>query len=148
MLSEVCRYLNNYFVDTGAKFYGRFEIVDGELQAFEEILQPGQYFRIIDSVYNDGIYQYPAALKDETFDGAVWVLKIPEEVVKISEEIDEWKTKYQTADSEAMSPYASESFGGYSYSKASDEGGVGSSWQGVSGFTARLEGWRRPRCRY
>lgn len=151
MLSEICRYLNNYFVDTGAKFYGRFEIADGKLTAFNdgEILQNGQYFRIIDSVFNDGVYKYPDdELKDETFDGSVWLMKVPPEVVEISEEIDAWMAQYATADSGALSPYVSESFGGYSYSKASGENGVGSAWEGVAGFTSRLAGWRRPRCRY
>lgn len=151
MLSEICRYLNNWFVDDGTKYYGPFEIVDGKITAFNdgEILQNGQYFRIIGSVFNDGVYKYPDdVLKDETFEGSVWLMRVPPEVLKISDEIDAWEAQYSQPDSPALSPYTSESFGGYSYSKGATENGIGSAWQGVNGFAARLAGWRRPRCRY
>ena len=146
MLSDVCRYLNNWF--DAERIFGTFVISGGNVTGMEDKLQTGQYFRIVDSVFNDGVYKYPAMLKDETFDGAVWLMKVPPEVVEISDEIDAWMAQYGAADSEAMSPYASESFGGYSYTKASGENGVGSAWEGVAGFKSRLEGWRRPRCRY
>lgn len=147
MLSELCRYLNNWF--DGERLFGSFSIADGNLVT--DKLQNGQYFRIIGSVFNDGVYQYPAEdLKDETYEGAVWVLKIPPEVLAISDEIDAWKTKYLAGDSAALSPFTSESFGGYSYSKGSTSDGksAGGDWTQVSGFTSRLEGWRKPRCRY
>lgn len=149
MLSEVCRYLNNWF--DCARYYGRFEIAGGVLLSFNdgEILQDGQYFRIIDSVFNDGVHKYPDdVLKDEIFEGAVWVLKIPPEVIAISGEIDEWTEKYLSVGDQALSPYTSESFGGYSYTKGATENGVGGSWESVAGFTSRLNGWRKPRCRY
>lgn len=149
MLSDVCRYLNNWF--DSERLFGEFEIADGNITGLEDKLQTGQYFRIIESVFNDGIHQYPATdLQDETFTGSVWVLKIPPEVVDISEEIDEWNAKNATADSAAMSPFQSESFGGYSYTKASGSDGSdgGGAWQSVPGFTSRLNGWRKVRCRY
>lgn len=149
MLSELCRYLNNWFDE--ARYYGRFTIADGELTSFNdgEVLQDGQYFRIIDSVFNDGVYQYPCTeLKDEVFEGSVWTMKVPQEVLQISDEIDAWEAQYMGADSPALSPYASESFGGYSYSKAASASGIGSAWQGVGGFADRLSAWRKPRCRY
>ena len=149
MLSEVCRYLNNWFDD--GRIFGDFTIEDGVLEGVDGTLQSGQYFRIIGSVFNDGIYTYPTSeLHDETFHGAVWVLKIPPEIIAISNEIDAWKEKYLGADSAALGPFASESFGGYSYTKGTTADGkvAGGDWTQVSGFTSRLNGWRKPRCRY
>lgn len=147
MLSEVCRYLNNWFDD--GRIFGDFTIEDGVLEGVDGTLQSGQYFRIIGSVFNDGIYKHPATdLHDETFHGAVWVLKIPPEVVAISKEIDAWKAA--NLGGAAMSPFTSESFGGYSYSKGTTADGkvAGGDWTQLSGFTSRLDGWRKPRCRY
>lgn len=147
MLSELCRYLNNYF--DSERIHGDFEIVEGNLSGMGEKLQDGQYFRIIDSVFNDGVYKYPQTqLRDEAFSGSVWIMKVPPEVLKISEEIDAWEAQYMTPDGAALSPYTSESFGGYSYSKASGENGIASAWTGIDGFASRLNGWRKPRCRY
>lgn len=147
MLSEVCRYLNNWF--DCERLFGEFTISDGTIAVPE--LQDGQYFRIDGSVFNDGIYKYPTSeLTDETFDGAVWALAIPKEVEDLSAEIDAWKTRYLSADSAALSPYMSESFGGYSVTKGSTSTGqiAGGDWTQVSGFTSRLNTWRKPRCRY
>jgi hypothetical protein len=84
-------------------------------------------------------------LRDEVFNGAVWSLAIPQAVVDLNAEIDAWKTKYEGADSAAMSPFTSESFGGYSYSKGSsrgveDDGSLGG-WQAA--FANRLIQWRK-----
>lgn len=146
MLTELCKEINNWFEH--AKFLGTFTIKDGALTEDCE-LQEGQYFRIVGSVFNDGVHQYPANnLTDETFDGGVWAMAIPKDVIALSAEIQAWKDKYQSIDSAAMSPFNSESFGGYSYSK----GGGGSSsgkvdlsgtWQGA--FADRLNHYRKIR---
>lgn len=137
MLTELCKELNNYF--DKARYFGEFTIENGELQNVD-FLQEGQYFRIVGSVFNDGVYQYPTTeLKDETFEGAVWAMAVPVEVIALSTEIDEWKAKYETAD--AMSPYQSESFGGYSYSKASGSAGGTATWKDM--FASKLNNYRR-----
>lgn len=151
MLSDVCKYLNNWF--DCARLYGTFTIADGTITSpdMSELLQTGQYYRIIESVFNDGIHQCDDdELYDETFEGSVWILKIPPQVVAISKEIDEWQAKYLGADSAALSPFMSESFGGYSYSKGATASGAsaGGDWTAVAGFTSRLNEWRKPRCRY
>lgn len=141
MLNELCKEINNWFVQK--IYFDEYTIEDGILIVPE--LQQGQYFRIVGSVFNDGVYKYPATgLNDETFDGAVWAMAIPQEVIALSSEIEEWVDKYAKVDSSAMSPYQSESFGGYSYSKASsgDENG-GNTWQSV--FRSRLNQWRKIR---
>lgn len=143
MLTELCQELKNWF-DT-ERHFGLFTIENGELSV--PFLQNGQYFRICGSVFNDGVHQYPATgLTDETFDGAVWAMALPPEVVALATDIEEWKEKYGSADSAAMSPFQSESFGGYSYSKGSGAGASGSAsvtWQ--SAFAGRLNLWRKIR---
>ena len=139
MLSELCKELKNYFVQN--KYFGEYKIENGTLIVPE--LQQDQYFRIVGSVFNDGVYQYPATeLKDEVFDGAIWAMAIPAEVIALASEIDEWQQKYMTVDSTAMSPYNSESFGGYSYSKGGDADN-GATWQSV--FKSRLNLYRKIR---
>lgn len=143
MLTELCQELKNWF--DRERHTGTFEIQDGNLTA--DFLREGQYFRIMGSIFSDGVHQYPAAdLPSETFEGAVWALAIPAPVIRLSEEIDEWRAKYEAADSAAMSPFSSESFGGYSYSKSgtgnSDGGGTtGGSWR--TAFASRLNMWRK-----
>lgn len=148
MIDEVCAYLRNWFDRDMDKFYGTITISGGELVGFSDRLQNGQYFRIVGSVFNDGVYQYPATdLTDETFEnGAVWAMAIPKGFIDIVSEVTAWQSKYGTADSAAMSPFNSESFGGYSYSKSSGNA-TGSAtnnpnaWQSV--FASRLARWKK-----
>ena len=145
-LTEICQELRNWF-DRDRRF-GIFTITGGVLDV--DFLIPGQYFRIVDSLLNDGIYKYErdaedTGLKDETFDGAVWSLAIPAPVLQLAEEIKAWRAKYEGADSAAMSPYMSESFGGYSYQKgsaltSSDTSGA-VSWKRT--FAGRMNAWRK-----
>lgn len=141
MLTELCKELNNWFDYNQPRFYGDFVIQDGEFTK-DMGLQDGQYFRIVGSIFNDGVHKFgdnTDTLIDESFNGAVWAMAIPQEVIALSEEIDEWKAKYETA--ETMSPYQSESFGGYSYTKASGASGGTATWQDV--FRSKLNNYRR-----
>lgn len=138
-LSEICKELNNWF-DTERRF-GTFTISDGSLEA--DFLQDGQYFRIVGSVFNDGVYTYPvSSLTDEAFDGAVWAMAVPPDVLQLEVDVNAWQEKYGDA---AASPFQSESFGGYSYSKgaAANAGESGVTWQGA--FASRLNQWRKVR---
>ena len=142
MLFELCKELNNFFET--AKLFDTFTIENGTLDT--DFLQEGQYFRIVGSVFNDGVYRYPADLKDETFDGAIWAMAVPEAVIALADEIQAWKDQYMQIDSPAMSPYQSESFGGYSYSKAStsaESSQAISPWEKV--YSDRLKLWRKLR---
>lgn len=144
MLTELCQELNNWF--EREKRSGSFRIVDGMLEA--DFLLPGQYFRVMGSLFNDGVHQYGNDfLNDEDFTGSVWSLAIPAAVIKLSEDIDAWRAKYEAPDSSAMSPYMSESFGGYSYSKGSAISGTGTggatSWR--TSFASRMNAWRKLR---
>ena len=142
MLTELCQELNNWF--EREKRSGSFRIANGMLEA--DFLLPGQYFRVMGSLFNDGVHQYGNDfLNDEDFTGSVWSLAIPVAVIKLSEDIDAWRAKYEAPDSSAMSPYMSESFGGYSYSKGSAISGTGTggatSWR--TSFASRMNAWRK-----
>lgn len=148
MLTVLCKELNNWFNYNLPKRFGDFVVADGELQG-DLGLQNGQYYRIVGSLFNDGVHQYgDDSLMDETFNGAVWAMAVPQDVVALAEEIEEWVDKYGGVDSPAMSPFNSESFGGYSYSKGGSGSGSGmvdlsNTWQGV--FADRLNHWRKIR---
>lgn len=143
ILTEVCEYLNNYFWEK--KVSGNFTISDGAIDTIG--LKEGQYFRIVGSTFNDGVHVYPANdLKDEEFNGSVWAMAVPQAVIAIVSDISEWQTKYGNINSEAMSPFASESFAGYSYSKSGSgnaNGGSNITWQDV--FGGRLNKYRKLR---
>ena len=144
MLSELCRELRNWFDRNQRPMHGAFEIQNGKIidRDFNEVIKPNQYFAIFDSIFNDGVYKNDEnlALTDELFVGTVRFMSIPKEVLDLNAEIDAWITKYGEA---ASSPYQSESFGGYSYTKASGNtsGASGASWQ--SAFANRLNKWRK-----
>ena len=142
MLTELCQELKNWFVLK--KYAGAFKIENGNITA--DFLAEGQYYRIIGSIFNDGVHQYPSNnLIDEDFNGAVWALAIPAAVVQLSEDIDAWEKEYAGAGSAAMSPFQSESFGGYSYSKGGASTANGGSANGgwVTAFASRLNRWRK-----
>lgn len=143
MMMELLQYLRDWFCKR--KYYGEFTITNGNivtrLNDTEQIdITDGQYFRIIGSALNDGVYKWPTTtLNDETFDGAVWGLAIPPVVVSLADEITEWQSKYGGS---ASSPYQSESYsrGTYSRTKAS-AGAKAVTWQTV--FADRLAPWRK-----
>lgn len=135
ILEEVLQHLNNWFLVPYGIHSGEFTVQDGGITL--PFLQAGQYFRVVGSIFNDGVYQYPAdCLTDEVFEGAVWALAVPKTVVSLADEIAAWIEKNGTP-----GPYTSESFGGYSYSKATNSSGVAVGWQDV--FKSRLNAWRR-----
>ena len=141
MLTEICDYLNNYFWEK--KIKGQFTIENGTIDVTG--LKEGQYFRIVGSTFNDGVHLYPATdLKNEVFDGYIWAMAVPQTVVALTSDITAWQAQYGQAGSAALSPFQSESFSGYSYSKgASVSGGAGMTWQDA--FAGRLNKYRKLR---
>lgn len=141
MLTELCAELKNYFLrDKNADIhYGEYTISDGSIVL--PFLLDGQYFRIVGSVLNDGVYQYPAnGLADETFTGAVWAMAVPPSVVALAADIEAWNTNNADA---LANPYTSESFGGYSYTKASGNSASGGAYSWKDQFASSLSKWRR-----
>ena len=148
MLTELCAWLKNYFCQEGDKIIGNFSVVNGAVTPPVD-LQTGQYYRIVGSVFNDGVHAYNDVLHDESeFHGAVWKMRVPQAVLDLAEEIEDWMEKYGGVDGANLSPFLSESFGGYSYSKGyqSSTNGNGSnvaSWQDA--FRTRLLPYMRIR---
>lgn len=143
MLTELCQELRNWFDRDLPKYFGEFTISDGQIQNVS--LQSGQYFRIIGSLFNDGVHKYEDEenpLVDETFKGSIWSMAIPPAVIELADEIDNWLNVYGDT---VLSPYTSESFGGYTYSKGASAGGNGSSsglsWTDI--FRSKLNRWRK-----
>ena len=138
MLTELCAELNNYFLAHKEQdiHFGTYTIEDGSIDV--DFLLDGQYFRIVGSVLNDGVYKYPVAdLVDETFEGAIWAMAVPKAVIALASDIESWSEENASV---LDSPYTSESFGGYSYSKESGAGG-GLTWK--DHFGSRLNKWRK-----
>ena len=137
MLTEICAELRNYFEVPNGRHFGKFEISGGSIAPLD-FLQDGQYFRIIGSVFNDGVHQYQASdLTDEVFHGAVWSMAVPPAVIDLAAEIEE----YNKSDAGKTSPYTSESFGVYSYTKGTDASGATIGWQ--KAFASRPNQWRK-----
>ena len=139
MIEQVLHFIHNYFEK--AKYDGHYVISNGTITL--PFVKYGQYFRIVGSDLNDGVYRYPAQLVDEEFDGEVWPLSVPKSLLSIIDDIEEW----QSANDDVLnSPFQSESFGGYSYTKASGSGSAGKTatqcgWQDM--FASRLNQWRK-----
>lgn len=136
ILTELCQELRNWFCDMESDVHsGTYTISNGSLSL--PFLQDGQYFRIVGSAFNDGVHKGGEPLRDETFDGAVWAMRIPPSVLELAEEIDGWIQKNGEV---VSSPYQSESWGGYTYSlKNTASGNV--DWRTI--FGGSLNRWRK-----
>lgn len=146
-MTELCREVNNWF--EVARYHGKYTIDGGEIDLSElvenESIKDGQYFRIMGSVFNDGVHQFPTYdLEDEKFQGAVAMMAVPKDFLVLLDDINEWMEKYGEA---ANKPYQSESFGGYSYSIKGGlaDGNSGNSEPYKVIFSSRLSKWRKLR---
>lgn len=119
MLERVLAYLSNWFKADEAR--GRFVVEGGSITVPDGFLQNGQRFRVLGSVFNDGLWEYPASgMSDEAFTGQVWALAVPADLLKLVSEIERWQADFEAycdAVSNADAAYKSESFGGYTYTK-------------------------------
>ena len=138
MLESVLIHLKNWFCVRICE--GVYTIENNALEL--PFLQNGQYYRICGSVFNDGLHKYgDSDLQNETFNGTVWALAIPKAVVELAGKIGAWQEKNAEA---VESPYTSESFGGYSYTKATDSvTGAQATWETV--FRNQLNPYRKLR---
>jgi len=145
-LTEVCAYIKNYFLNGDkAVNSGTFTIISGTAPL--DTLLPDQYFRIVGSVLNDGVWQNNAKdlenLRAEEFNGEIWSMSVPRDFESLCDDISAWRQVNEAATSPNMSPFQSESFGGYSYSKggSSANGSSAATWQAQ--FSGRLNTYRR-----
>lgn len=144
MLYQVLTHIRNYFVATDGTRQGTFTLKGNEIyidnagvQQPITFLKDGQYYLVQGSVFNDGVFQYPHECRvEEQFTGTVSALCIPQEVLDLTQEIEAWQEKYGNP-----TPYMSESFGGYSYTKATQGSTGTATWQ--EAFRNRLHIWRK-----
>ena len=133
MIYEVMKHIKNYFIKEFTA--GAFEISGGTIEL--KGVQNGVYFLILGSLMNDGVYQYPAHdLKDEKFSGEIAILSPPGAFISLCDEIAEYQKKTSN-----LGPFQSESFGGYSYSRAMNANGTFQGWQDA--YRNRLNEWRK-----
>lgn len=138
MLAKLLAELNNWFIVPDGIHHDTFTVEGSALTL--PFLRDGQYFRVLGSVFNDGLYRYPAAdLIDETFEGTVWALAVPKAVVELSDSIAAWQEQNGN-----NGPYTSESFDGYSYTKATTSKGKPLTWR--EAFAGDMKEWRKARC--
>ena len=135
LTQEVMEHLHNWFPHTFATGFFSFHGGESDQLGF---LQDGQYFRVVGSVFNDGLHLYPdAELHDEDFEGEVWGLAVPPAFEALVDDIFDYATANPVS-----STLTSESFGGYSYTKGTDPStGAAVGWQGA--FKSRLNPYRR-----
>ncbi len=140
-METLMAHLNNYFYKTGER--GEFELIDGRVNVCGRY-SVGQYIKIEDSNGVDGVYKVKTIEGNtltldeplnEVFEGVIYGLAVPTSFVELVGRISEFKSKYQDT------PYTSESFGGYSYSKAQGRNGKPVSWCDV--FDNELRPYKR-----
>ena len=148
MLNQICAEIRNYFTFEGDKHFGDFAIINGMITPSFDI--PTDYVRIVGSHLNDGVHKLSDTdlVDEDKFHGAIWVMSPPADFLALVDEIAAWQDANGKTDSLAMSPFQSESFGGYSYSKGSggsSESGASSvpTWQ--KAYASRLNVYRRIR---
>ena len=152
-LTEICEECRNYFLPdygdlTKSIHAGTYTISDGNISDTSFLLQ-GQYFRIVGSKLNNGVYENTvegrSTLIDETFTGSVWEMAVPPAFVKLATDINAWRDRNESLDSKNMSPFTSETIPGtYGYTKNgsySSGGGSAVTWQDQ--FSKRLRRYKR-----
>ena len=98
-------------------------------------LNDGQYFLIEGSKYNNGVYIVGKdTLADESFYGVITLLAPPKDFLETVSEIEKFESE------NVKSAFTSESFGGYSYTKAQGKNGP-VTWREV--FASELSIWRK-----
>ncbi|MGL5646712.1 MAG: hypothetical protein ACRDDY_02580 [Clostridium sp.] len=140
-MERILNHINNHF-------YLFFENADFEITSGYILVKGkyivGQYIKIKGSLLNDGVYKvdrieenkvFINGLVDESFNGTVFQLGIPRDLIKLEEEIKEFNTNNKPTN------VTSESFGGYSYSKATGSNGVPLDWTRV--FSNSLKPYKR-----
>ena len=150
MIGEICAEIKNFFTYAEDRHIGDWVIEDGAISP--ALVIPTDYIRIVGSRLNDGVHKRNKdgvfELVDESFHGGIWIMSPPADFLALAAEIDAWQDKNGNLDGPAMSPFNSESFGGYSYSKSGGNAGGGSSSAGAdwtAAFASRLKIYRRIR---
>lgn len=134
--------LNNYFYSFGE--FGTHKIDFGRITVVGKY-RVGQYVKVVGSTLNDGVYLVAQVndgtislngdLIDEEFEGTVFSLAIPRQLIDLADEIKEFKAQ------NVAGIYVSESFEGYSYTRATNGRGGVATWKDV--FKEDLRQYRK-----
>lgn len=142
-LEMVMNEVKNHFVSAVAD--GEFTIRDGVLLFPGDA--PGCGYMALAGAQNSGVWEAQAAdggmqlsrdgvlCESETFCGSVFCLRPPRSFFALVEQIDEW------IEHNPVGAFVSESFGGYTYNRATGTAGLPATWQQT--FQARLAPYRR-----
>lgn len=118
MMEKALRYCHRWFEVPGAEIRGKFTVQGGSLPL--ETVGYNQYYLIEGSVYNDGLHRKPDDdLIDEEFNGVIYPLAIPRAFQDVVARMEAWQVKNGDP-----GVYQSESFGGYSYTRATGKNGT------------------------
>jgi hypothetical protein len=121
-LTNLCQDLKNWFEDRDVKYIGQITLAEnGDVfcNGVKIGLEEGEYYRVIKSKFSDGIHIYPDAdTRPESFDGAVWPLRINPAFLQEAQQLGLWDS---TTGKKLRGPYSSEnlSASGYSYTMRS-----------------------------
>lgn len=152
MLTEICQRLKNWFdlksdhtpyghyngtitITTNTSTHKSTISINGNVMEI-----PTNHFRLIDSLKNNGVHSVDDELIAETFDGALWLMVIPAEVIALAADMSQWVTDYGNA---SKAPFSSESHKGYSYTKAVSNSGSGANMSVWAAFESELSAWRK-----
>ena len=145
MIGEICAYIKNYFVYEGDRIFGEFSIENGEIVPPVEF--PTDYYAIFGSRRNNGVHnladQTDTLVDEGKFHGSIWIMTPPDDFLTKVAEIKSWVTANNSA---LASPFSSESFGGYSYTKGKNKSGsdYGITWRDQFGDELKSR-WGRMR---
>lgn len=133
MLYTIMKHIHNLF-PTDKRYEGEVCVVGGAISL--DFIKDNQYFLVEGSLFNDGVWKYPATgMTDEVFNGHITGLAIPAEFLDLVDEIESY------VNDDKRNGFQSESFGGYSYTKAAGANGVMADWPDI--FRQRLNVWRK-----
>ena len=130
-MNKILRYLNNYFYKFGEK--GLIKIEENKIQVNGKYLV-GQYIKLEGSTMNDTVLKVISVVDNqitvtgaynEEFEGVIYSLAVPRDLIELEEKIKEFEATNKPSNLNA------ESFGGYSYSKASNGKGGVASWKDI-----------------
>lgn len=141
MLEEVFDYLKNDF--RVKRIDGDFHVTNGLLMMPGDVRPlPGQCIRIFGSTFNDGVHIWDDdSLTNESWNGTVWLLAPPTELIQLVGKIAQDVEASRQAQLSSVGPLKSESFDGYSYTRATRADGTLMDWRDV--YRDQLARWRK-----
>lgn len=131
---ELCDFTHNYFDRADEPIRGTFTFTPDTVP---DGVVNGQYFRVIGSIFNDGVHKAgDADLAAETFTGQVQPMRVPPAFVALALTITEYDKSIP-----AGGKYSSQSFNGWSGTLASGADGLPAT--GIDRYRTEINRWRK-----